>query len=128
MVVPENSYILIMPDGKIIPAEDMEYAKALVNTYYEKKLELAKAKPEFEELDFTDDESREEVFRIIGNDEGEPMLYETDSIIEAVRESDLFDDEKEEIITSLLSEDVEIDEYSLDAILLDVQNIELLSY
>lgn len=127
MIAAENSYILVMPDKRVIPAEDIEYAKAFVNNYYEKKLEICKGKTEYEELDFNDEESREEVFRTLGNDEGEPMLYFTDVVIEAVRESDLFEDEQEEIIKRLLSADIKIDEYSLDTILLNVEPVELFS-
>lgn len=125
MVIQEKDYILVMPDNKIIPVDDIEYAKALVNTYYEKKLEISKSKPEFEELDFTDEESREEVFRTIGVIESEPKLYRTEDIIESVREMNLFDDEQEEIITDLLLARLEINKYFLEELLISLDPIQL---
>ena len=129
MITEKKEYILVMPSKKVIPVEDIEFAKAYVNRYYERKIEICKGDKNYEEHDLSDDETREEVFRTIGNEEGEPMLYDTDSVIEAVRESDFFDDEQEEIITKLLlgDTDIEIDKYSLDIILVNIEPIELLS-
>lgn len=130
MIAAENSYILVMPDKNVIPAEDIEYAKAYVNRYYERKIEECKCSKEYEEHDLNDEEVREEVFRTMGNDEGEPMLYDIDKVIEAVRESDFFEDEQAEIIKKLLSYDVELDadKYSLDIILANVEPVELFAY
>lgn len=125
MVVQEKDYILVMPDNKIIPVDDIEYAKALVNTYYEKKLEISKLKPEFEELDFTDEESRDEVFRTIGVIESEPKLYRTEDVIEAVRERELFEDEQQEIITDLLLAKLEVNKDFVEEILLSIDPIQL---
>ena len=127
MIAAENSYILVMPDKNIIPAEDFEYAKAYVNTYYERKIEECKCSKEYQEYDFNEEETREEIFRTMGNDEGEPMLYDTDKVIEAVRESDFFEEEQEEIIKKLLSYDIELDtdKYGLDTVLASIEPVEL---
>lgn len=127
MIAAENSYILVMPNKNVIPIEDIEYARAYVNRYYERKIEECKCSKEYEEHDLSNEKIREEVFRTMGNDEGEPMLYETDKVIEAVRESDFFEDEQEEIIAKLLVYDVELDaeKYSLDAILANIEPVEL---
>lgn len=127
MIAAENSYILVMPNKNVIPIEDIEYARAYVNRYYERKIEECKCSKEYEEHDLSNEKVREEVFRTMGNDEGEPMLYETDKVIEAVRESDFFEDEQEEIIAKLLVYDVELDaeKYSLDAILANIEPVEL---
>ncbi|MGL4761133.1 MAG: hypothetical protein ACRC6T_10725 [Sarcina sp.] len=130
MIAAENSYILVMPNKNILPIEDIEYARAYVNRYYERKIEECKGSKEYKEHDLTDDEVREEIFRTIGNDEGEPMLYHTDIVIEAVRESDFFEEEQEEIIGKLLTYEVELDadKYSLDLLLADIEPVELFSY
>ncbi|MGL4449972.1 MAG: hypothetical protein ACRCTZ_02130 [Sarcina sp.] len=130
MIAAENSYILVMPNKNVIPVEDIEYARAYVNRYYERKIEECKGAKEYEEYDLTDEDVREEIFRKVGNDEGEPMLYDTDKVIEAVRESDFFEEEQEEIIEKLLSYNVELDveKYSLDTVLAEVEPVELFAY
>ena len=129
MIAAENSYILVMPNRKVVPAEDIEFAKGYVNRYYENQLEHCKSSKDYEKHDLTDDETREEVFRTIGNTEGEPMLYDTDTVIEAIRESDFFEEEQEEIIKKLLSKNIDVntEDYSLDQILVDLEPVELFS-
>ena len=129
MIFEKKEYVLVMPSKKIILVEDIEFAKAYVNRYYENRIDICKKNKDYEEHDLSDDETREEIFRTIGNEEGEPLLYETDSLIEAVRESDFFADEQEEIITKLLlgDTDIDTDKYSLDMILVNIEPIELFS-
>lgn len=128
MITAEYPYILVMPNKKVIAVEDMEYAKAYVNRYYERRLKEYLDKEEYREFDITDPATRETLFIRIGGDEGEPMLYDTDSVIEGVRESSFFEDEKEEIITKLLTGDRELDayKYNLDMVLIDIEPKKLL--
>lgn len=128
MITSEYPYVLVMPDKRVIAVEDIEYAKAFVNRYYERRLTDYLNKEEYREYDTTDPATRETLFIRIGQDEGEPMLYDTDSVIEGVRESSFFEDEKEEIIKKLLVSDegLDADKYNLDIILIDLEPKELL--
>lgn len=128
MITSEYPYVLVMPDKRVIAVEDIEYAKAFVNRYYERRLTDYLNKEEYREYDTTDPATRETLFIRIGQDEGEPMLYDTDSVIEGVRESSFFEDEKEEIIKKLLVSDegLDADKYNLDIILVDLEPKELL--
>lgn len=128
MITSEYPYVLVMPDKRVIAVEDIEYAKAFVNRYYERRLTDYLNKEEYREYDTTDPATRETLFIRIGQDEGEPMLYDTDSVIEGVRESSFFEDEKEEIIKKLLISDegLDADKYNLDIILVDLEPKELL--
>ncbi|MGL4740179.1 MAG: hypothetical protein ACRC41_05155 [Sarcina sp.] len=125
MITAEYPYIIVMPSLEVIAVEDIEYAKAYINKYYDMKIQEIKEDEKYETEDLNDEEIREEIFMFLGNTEGQPIVYDTDSVIEAVRESILFEEEKEEIITSLLNGNINFNADILDEILIEVEPIDL---
>lgn len=123
MISAENAYILIMPDKTVAGVEDIEYARAFVNTYYEIRVRDYHEKEEFSDYDLQDEDMRNGILVRIGQNEGHPLLYDTDSVIEAVRESELFDSEKEILIKKLLGKDIKFDaeKYGLESLIVDVE-------
>lgn len=129
MNLENNPYILVMPDKKLITVPDIEYAKAYVNRYYERRLDDYTDREEFREFDIKDPETRNNIFIQIGEDEGSPKLYGAAAFIAAIRKSDFFEDEKEEIIKSVLEDGKIIDssKYDLDVIFVEIEPKELLN-
>ncbi|MGL5633533.1 MAG: hypothetical protein ACRDDL_00410 [Sarcina sp.] len=125
MIVAEYPYIIVMPTLEVIAVEDIEYAKAYINKYYDFKIQEIKKDEKYETEDLNDEEIREEVFMILGNTEGQPVVYDTDTVIEAVRESILFEEEKEEIILELLNGNITFNADILDEILIEVEPVDL---
>ncbi|WP_066872002.1 hypothetical protein [Clostridium mediterraneense] len=123
MISAENAYILIMPDKTVAGVEDIEYARAFVNTYYEIRVRDYHEKEEFSDYDLQDEDMRNGILVRIGQNEGHPLLYDTDSVIEAIRESELFDSEKEILIKKLLGKDIKFDaeKYGLESLIVDVE-------
>lgn len=125
MITAEYPYIIVMPSLDIVAVEDIEYAKAYINKYYDSKIQELKEDESYIKEDLNDEEIREEIFVVLGNSEGQPVVYDTDTVIEGVRESVLFDEEKEEIISSLLSGNINFNAEILDEILIDVEPVDI---
>ena len=72
-------------------------------------------------FDLYQEEDQEDLNRILGVNEGECMLFDLESILEVIRNSAYFEEEKEELISSLLKEEIKLNiyDYGIDNLLND---------
>ena len=64
----------------------------------------------------------------IGVEEGECRLYNTRDIIEKIQEEVIFDDEREELISKLLSNHIDLNtfDYAIDNIFTNTESIDIM--
>ncbi|WP_300349218.1 hypothetical protein [Clostridium sp.] len=122
---PENNYILVMPDGKVVGFEDIDIAKAYVNRYYQEKLDVYSNKVDFSDFDITDEKVNETISRVVGVDEGICTIYNLEDLINSIQNSSIFEDEKNELIFKLRERriDLNINDYQVDDILANVDEV-----
>lgn len=127
--IPYNEYLLVMPSGNCKGFNDLNLAKAYINIYYERKIDS-----DLNEDDYNDatergaEEPRRNICTQLGVLEGKCEVYNIDEFIEKLKEELVFDQEKEEIISKLIEKEIELNiyEYGLDEILVDVQSIDMM--
>ena len=127
-IVPNFQYLLVLPNGNVKGFNDLEPAKGYINIYYDIKVKDVET---FKELnDFTDSSEQliNSVCQNLGVEEGECKVYNTLDVIESVQNNLVFDDEKEEIISKLLSPEIHLNiyNYSIDNIFDDVEPINMI--
>lgn len=127
-ITPFNEYLLVLTDGSTIGFQDFEAAKAYINIYYYNRV---KNNENVEELEDPTDSSEQLInttCSIMGVNEGELALYKIDDVIEKIQEEFVFDEEKEEIISKLLDEHIELNviDYEIDFILHDIDSVQII--
>ncbi|MGL5085022.1 MAG: hypothetical protein ACRC68_04780 [Clostridium sp.] len=125
---PFNEFILVMPDGDVEGFNDLDLAKACINLYYEKKIKEYSEQEEYNDSKEMVGETRLNICQHLGVEEGECIVYDLEDFLEKLREELVFDEEKEEVISLLIKEKIQINIYnfSLDAILHNVKTIDML--
>ena len=115
-IVPNFDYLLVMPSGNIIGFHDEETAKAYINNYYYFRTRNNDVVGAYEDLTEDFDDIANVLCYKIGVEEGECKLYNTRDIIEKIQEEVIFFDEREEVISKLLSNhiDLNIFDYAID--------------
>ena len=127
--IPSNEYLLVMPNGDCVGFNDLKEAKAYINIYYERKID-----EDIDEHDYNDTteigggDSRQNVCTQLGVEEGKCEVYNMEEFINKLEEELVFDNEKDEIISKLMEEDLEINvyDYNLDMILADTDVIDMM--
>lgn len=117
-----NNYVVKMPSGELNGFIELSDARNFISEYYlDKILDYRKGGGAF--LDIYQEKDQEELNRLVGVDEGECQIYDLDSLIERIQNSNYFEEEREEIISKLLKEKIElnVNEYSIDDIFADVE-------
>ena len=139
-IVPNFDYLLVMPSGNIIGFHDEETAKAYINNYYYFRtrnndvwwLSRMEGLPKCircnEDLTEDFDDIANVLCYKIGVEEGECKLYNTRDIIEKIQEEVIFFDEREEVISKLLSNhiDLNIFDYAIDNIFTNTESIDIM--
>lgn len=127
-ITPYHEFLLVLTDGTSIGFQDIESAKAYINVYYYNKVKNDGRV--IEEDDPTD--SSEQLINTtcqqIGVNEGEVLVYKIDDIIEKIQEEFVYDDEKEEVISKLLSHDIKLNviDQGIDFILHNIDSIDMI--
>lgn len=126
---PYNEYLLVMPNGNTKGFNDLELAKAYINLYYEKKIDDGILEEDYN--DATErgaEEPRRNICTQLGVAEGKCEIYNLRDFINKLENELVFDSEKEEVISKLMGDKVEINlyEYGLDKILTDAENIDVI--
>lgn len=123
-----NQFILVMPSGKTKGFNDLDLAKACINLYYENKIKEYSEEEEYNDSKEMVGETRLNICQHLGVEEGECMVYDLEDFLEKLREELVFDEEKEEVISKLLKEkiDLNIYDFGLDLILQDVKTINMI--
>jgi len=127
-ISPYNEFILVMPDGEIKGFNDLDLAKAHINLYYENKIKEYSEEEEYNDSKEMVGETRLNICQHLGVEEGECMVYDLEDFLEKIREELVFDEEKEEVISKLIKEkiDLNIYDFGLDVILHDVKTIDMI--
>ena len=127
--VPCNEYLLVMPDGECKGFNDLKEAKAYINIYYERKID--EDVDEHGYNDFTDiggGDARHNICTQLGVEEGKCEVYNMDEFIKKLEGELVFDNEKNEIISKLMEDhlDINLYNYNLDMILADMDSIDMM--
>ena len=127
-IVPNFDYLLVMPSGNIIGFHDEETAKAYINNYYYFRTRNNDVVGAYEDLTEDFDDIANVLCYKIGVEEGECKLYNTRDIIEKIQEEVIFFDEREEVISKLLSNhiDLNIFDYAIDNIFTNTESIDIM--
>ena len=72
---PENNYILVMPDGRVVGFEESDMAQAYMNRYYQEQISTYCEKADYSEYDMTEWKSTESICTALGAYEGVCTLY-----------------------------------------------------
>ena len=116
--IPNFDYLLVMPSGNVRGFEDIESAKGYVNNYYYKKTISTDVIGAYKDLIEDFDDISDVLSYKSGVEEGECRLYNTCNIIEKIQSEGICQEEKEELISKLLSNkiDINIYDYGIDNI------------
>ena len=124
-----NDYLLVMPSGNCKGFNDLESTKAYINIYYERKFDQTLHQDGYNDAtEIGGEDPRANVFTQLGVQEGKCEVYKTEELVEKLKEELIFDEEKEEVISKLCEAkiDLNIYEYSLDAILAQIEEINVM--
>lgn len=127
-ISPYNEFILVMPNGDTKGFNDLDLAKACINLYYEDKIKEYSEQEEYNDSKEMVGETRLNICQHLGVEEGECIVYDLEDFLEKLREELVFDEEKEEVISKLIKEkiDINIYDFGLDVILHDVKTIDMI--
>ncbi|MGL5150579.1 MAG: hypothetical protein ACRC7N_08435 [Clostridium sp.] len=123
-VTPANNYAIVFPNGKVTGVEEKELALGYINTYYRDRLDQIHEKEDYEELEKNEETTWLEIYTRLGVDEGECRVFNIDELIEHIREAAILEDEKEDLISRLMEDkiDLNINDFGIDDILMDTPN------
>ena len=126
-IIPSFQYLLVLPDGNVKGFNDLEVAKGYINIYYDLKVRKTESFKEFNDLTDSSEQLMNTVCQNMGVIEGECRVYDCLEIIESIQNNLIFDEEKEEVISKLLSPEIDINiyDYSIDNLFNDVEPINM---
>ncbi|MGL5380724.1 hypothetical protein [Clostridium sp.] len=127
-LAPYYEYLLVLPTGDTLGFNDLDTAKGYVYIYYEKQIKDYSESTDYMDVTELVGQVRNNICQHIGVDEGECVLYSIPSLVEKLQENLVFDEDKQEIISKLLSKNINLNiyEYSIDNILTEVEKIQLI--
>ena len=127
-IIPEFQYLLVMPSGNIKGFDDLDTTKAYINLYYMQQVRNSDIITEVNDLTDSSEQIINTVCQNLGVIEGECRVYKTNDIIEKIQEDIVFDEEKEELISKLLSKNININiyDFAIDNIFNDVEAINVM--
>jgi hypothetical protein len=127
-IIPEFQYLLVMPSGNIKGFDDLDTTKAYINLYYMQQVRNSDIITEVNDLTDSSEQFINTVCQNLGVIEGECRVYKTNDIIEKIQEDIVFDEEKEELISKLLSKNININiyDFAIDNIFNDVEAINVM--
>lgn len=124
-IVPFNNYIVVTPKGDVIGFQEEEEARTYISGYYTEKIKELSEDRNLLYVDYQTDplQSAIDICVGLGVYEGDYIIYNLHSFIENIRESGIFQEEKDEIIGKLLNESIHlnINDYTLDDILFNTE-------
>ena len=127
-IIPEFQYLLVMPSGNIKGFDDLDTTKAYINLYYMQQVRNSDIITEVNDLTDSSEQFINTVCQNLGVIEGECRVYKTNDIIEKIQEDIVFDEEKQELISKLLSKNININiyDFAIDNIFNDVEAINVM--
>lgn len=107
-----NNYVVVNPSGEMQGFIELDEAVASVDSYdLENILKLSEKPRKNSMFDMYQEQDMKDAGVIFGVDEGECQIYDMDSLIVSIRNSDMFQDEQEELISELLKEKINLNVY-----------------
>lgn len=126
-ITAANNYIVVDPSGDIRGFVELSDARNYTSCYYlDNILEYRPRDVNNSKMfDVYLEEDQEALNYITGVNEGECRIFDLDSVIERVREDSYFQEEKDEIISKLLKENINLNiyDYGIDNIFVDVKQL-----
>ena len=127
-ILPYHNYIVVTPKGDIEGFQQVEDANAYILGYFVEKIDDIGNNSDYVYVDNTTEqlENAVNISRELGVYEGECRIYDLESLIENIRNSGIFDDEKEEMISKLMEEEIDLNihDYQMDAFLINTKQME----
>lgn len=127
-ILPYHNYIVVTPKGDIEGFQQVEDANAYILGYFVEKIDDIGNNSDYVYVDNTTEqlENAVNISRELGVYEGECRIYDLESLIENIRNSGIFDDEKEEIISKLMEEEIglNIHDYQMDEFLINTKQMD----
>lgn len=106
-----NDYLLLMPSGELRGFKDIDSARGTIYQYdINTILENVHSGGEYQYDMYS---QQNDVGIIAGVENGECQIYHLEDFISKIRESGIFQDEKNEIINKLLQENIDLNIYEL---------------
>lgn len=128
-VVPFHNYVVVTPNGDMIGFQEVEDADAYIMGELVEKIDKLGDNTEMVYVDHMTEplQSAVDISRELGVYEGECRIYELESLIENIRNSGIFDDEKDELISKLMAEKIKlnVNDYHIDNFLIDTEQMEI---
>lgn len=122
--VPFNNYIIVLPSGEVKGFVEENDAHKFFLGYYEGRVNDFSDSRELCYEDYATEpiESSIEICIGLGVNEGDCTIYNLEDFISKIQESSIFDEEKQEIITKLMANNIKLNvyDYQIDNILPDV--------
>lgn len=127
-IIPEFQYLLVMPNGDLKRFDDLDTTKAYINLYYMNKVRNSSIITEVNDLTDSSEQFINTVCQNLGVIEGECRVYHMNEVLEKLREDVVFEEDKEEIISKLLSKNINLNiyDFAIDNIFNDVEAIDIM--
>ncbi|MBD7913029.1 hypothetical protein [Clostridium cibarium] len=107
-----NNYVVVNPNGDMQGYVEIDEAVGAVDSYdLENILALCEEPRKGHMFDMWQFDDMQDSGIIYGVDNGECQIYDMDTLLEAIRESGMFQDEKDELIKELLKKDIHLNAY-----------------
>lgn len=127
-LVPFHNYIVVNPNGDIKGFQEVEDANAYIMEDFVEKIDRLGDNTDMVYVDHMTEplQSAVDISRELGVYEGECRIFDLDSLIENIRNSGIFEDEKEELISKLMAKDINlnVNDYQLDEFIMDTKEME----
>jgi len=105
-----NNYLVLMPSGDIRGFKEVDDARGTIYEYYYKKA-LGSVHSGGESY-YDIYGNYNDVGIISGVEEGECQIYDLEGFMDKIRNSDMFQEEKDELISKLLQENIKLNIYN----------------
>lgn len=117
------NYLLVLPDYRAIGFSELKDADRVLHIYFEDRIDIKSEQNIYSQYDMYEEKSRDDISYVIGAEEGWGKIYDIDDLIENIQESDMFQDEKEDIIRELLKNNINFDisKYEIENILVNTK-------
>ncbi|MDS0525075.1 hypothetical protein NNC19_05225 [Clostridium sp. SHJSY1] len=120
-----NNYVVVNPIGEMQGFAELDEAVSAVDSYdLENILKLSEKPKKNSMFDMYQEQDMKDAGVIFGVDEGECQIYNMDNLITSIRNSDIFEDEKNELISELLKEKINLNVYDRGIVQL-LSNVEV---
>ena len=122
-ITPVNNYIVVEPTGNVVGFVELSDARSFISTVYLNRILEGAHKGRYSHFDMYQEQDQKDYGILMGVYEGECQIYDLDDFIEKIRDSGMFQDEKDELISKLLKENINmnVNSYGLEEILTDVE-------